>query len=117
MRSDRNSQILSDVRAALLEIQQSPKHAPVITVDSIKRIDKGALRAFVSVTINQKLTIHSCRVIHQDEQSPWVSVPQREVPDPDGGRSKYFPIIEIHDKNLKQAIERAVLDEYRKAAQ
>ena len=69
----------------------------VVTVDSIKKVDKGSLRAFATVTIAGKLTINSIRIIQQAEQSAWVSLPQNEVKAADGGRSKYFPIVEVHD--------------------
>ena len=110
---DRNPQTISDIRAAVANVQ-SAKPASIV-VDSLKRIDgKGALRAFASITINGKVTIHSCRIIHEDGKSPWVSLPQSEVKARDGGKSRWYPLIEIHDDGLKKAIEVAVLAEYPK---
>jgi DNA-binding cell septation regulator SpoVG len=97
------------------EFQARLKLSPAVIVDSIKRIDgTGALKGFATVTIAGKLTIHSCRIIHAPGQSAWVSLPQTEVKAADGGKSKFYPIVEIHDENLKRAIETAVLAEFRK---
>ena len=85
---------------------------PTVTVDSIKPVNKGSLRAFATVTIAGKLTINSIRIIQQADQSAWVSLPQNEVKSADGGRSKYFPIVEVHDDGLKKQIINAVLAEY-----
>ena len=53
-----------------------------ITVENIRRLDvSGNLKAFVSVNIGDKLTIHSCRIIQQLNQKPWFCLPQREWTD------------------------------------
>lgn len=81
----------------------------VISVDEIKSIQKGSLRAFAIITIAGKLTIHGIRVIQQEGQTAWVSMPQTEVKSTTGGKSKYFPIVEVSDEKLKQQISDAVL--------
>ena len=83
-----------------------------VMVDEIKRIDKGSLRAFATVTVGGRLTIHSIRVI-QEGQVAWVSMPQNEVKSQVGGKSKWFPIVEIHEQTLKQQISEAVLAAWR----
>ncbi len=83
-----------------------------VRVDQIKPINKGSLRAFATVTIAGKLTIHSIRIVQQAEQAAWVSLPQNEVKAADGGKSKYFPIVEVHDDGLKKQIINAVLAEF-----
>jgi len=83
-----------------------------VRVDSIKRLDKGSLKAFASVTIANKLTIHSIRIVQQAGQAAWVSLPQNEVKAQDGGKSKYFPIVEIADDHVKQQVIDAVLAAY-----
>jgi len=85
---------------------------PKIDVQTIKTINKGSLRAFASVTIADKLTIHSIRIVQQDGQAAWVSLPQSEVKAADGGKSKYFPIVEISDETLRNQIINAVLAAY-----
>jgi DNA-binding cell septation regulator SpoVG len=84
----------------------------IVKVDSIKRIDRGSLRAFATVTIADKLTIHSIRIVQQAGQAAWVSLPQSEVKAADGGKSKFFPIVEISDAALKDQVINAVLAEY-----
>ena len=79
-----------------------------ITVENIKKLNgTGNLKAFVTVSINNKLTIHSCRVVQQPGQSAWVSLPQREWVD--GAGIKHFaPLIEILPE-VKIAIQEEVL--------
>jgi DNA-binding cell septation regulator SpoVG len=84
----------------------------VVRVDSVRRVDKGSLRAFATVTIAGKLTIHSIRIVQQAGQAAWVSLPQSEVKAADGGKSKYFPIVEIGDAALKDQVINAVLAAY-----
>lgn len=84
-----------------------------ITVLNIKEMDgQGSLKAFVSVTINHKLTIHSCRIVQQPGQKAWFSLPQREWTD-STGQKRYSPLIEIPEK-VKTAIREAVLDHWKK---
>ena len=79
-----------------------------ITVENLRKLDgSGNLKAFVSVNIGGKLTIHSCRIIQQPNQQPWVSLPQREWTDKDGNKH-FAPLIEVSDK-VKNAIQEAVL--------
>ena len=73
----------------------------------------GALRAFVSVSLDGKITIHDNRVIMQEGKTPWVSPPQREV-ERDGVK-KYYPVVEIQDRALKAAIDEKILDAWRRA--
>ena len=82
-----------------------------ITVN-IKRLNgTGNLRAFVSVTINDKLTIHSCRIIQQPGQAAWVSLPQREWSTPQGEK-RFAPLIELPER-VKNAIQETVLNIWR----
>ena len=83
-----------------------------VEVLEIKRLScTGNLKGFVSVKIGG-LTIHSIRVIQQDGQQPWVSLPQQEYQGKDG-KKKYAPIIELPD-HVKKAISEAVLAEWRR---
>jgi len=85
--------------------------ASFIVVDTIKTIDKGNLKAFVTVTINKKVRISGLRIVQQPGQTAWVSMPQSEVKS-DNGKPKYYPIVEILDPTLKQQIQDAVLERW-----
>jgi len=86
----------------------------MIKVDSIKPINgAGSLRAFATVTINDKLKISDVRIIQQSDQDLWVSMPTREYKNKDGQR-KWAAIVEVIDQLLKKQIEAAVLEEYEK---
>lgn len=79
-----------------------------ITVENIIKLKGGGnLRAFASVTIEDKLTIHSCRIVQQPSQKVWGSLPQREWTGKDGNKH-YAPLIELPDK-VKRTIEEAIL--------
>ena len=80
-----------------------------IIVESIRELtDSGNLKAFVTVSIKDKLKIYGCRIIQQPGQIPWVSLPQNEWIDPQGNK-KYFPVIELSEK-VKNAISEAILE-------
>jgi DNA-binding cell septation regulator SpoVG len=71
---------------------------------------KGNLKAFASVQIAGKMTIHSCRIVQQAGQVPWVSLPQESYTDKEG-KTKYSPIVEIPEE-WKPDIQAAVLGAY-----
>jgi len=86
----------------------------MIKVDSIKPINgAGNLRAFATVTINDKVKISDVRIVQQPNQAAWVSMPTREYKNKDGQR-KWSNIVEILDEQLKKQIEAAVLAEFEK---
>jgi DNA-binding cell septation regulator SpoVG len=104
---------IDDVRDALRDVVSQPKSAASIVVDEIKIINKGSLKAFAKVTIGGgKITIHSIRIIQQDGQEAWIAFPQNELPACDGGKPKYFPVVEVHDRDLRTRISDAVLTAY-----
>jgi DNA-binding cell septation regulator SpoVG len=72
---------------------------------------KGNLKAFVSVEIAKKFKIHSCRVVQQPGQAPWVSTPQESYTAKDGS-TKYKPLVELAD-DIKADVSAAVLNAYR----
>ena len=58
-----------------------------IEVENIHKLDgAGNLKAFASVNIGGKLTIHSLRIVQQPGQKAWVALPQREWRDGAGNR-------------------------------
>ena len=71
---------------------------------------KGNLKAFASVQIAGKMTIHSCRIVQQGNQSPWVSLPQESYTDKEG-KTKYSPVVEVPE-DWKPDIQAAVLSAY-----
>ena len=80
-----------------------------ITVEAIRKLDgSGNLKAFASVNIGGKITIHSCRIIQQPGQKAWVALPQREWTTQQGEK-RFAPLIELPDK-VKTAIQEAVLN-------
>ena len=58
-----------------------------------------------------EVTLRGFRVIHKDQQNPWVAFPQESYMK--GGEKKYVPIIEA-SRRFKNLIERKVLDAYGK---
>ena len=78
-----------------------------VEVVEIKRLaDTGNLKGFVSVKIGS-LTIHGLRIVQQQGQTAWVSLPQSEYSGKDG-KKKYASIVEVPDA-VKVAIQTAVL--------
>ena len=89
------------------------KPAPLVTVENIKLINKGSLRAFCTVVIGT-LKIHSCRVLQENDKAAWVSLPQQEWTDREG-KKRYSPIVEVPD-HIKTVIQDAVLREWKAKA-
>jgi DNA-binding cell septation regulator SpoVG len=86
----------------------------MVTVESIKAISNaGNLRAFANINIgDNKIRIADVRVIQQDGQRPWVSMPSRAY-ERDGQR-KWAPIVELVDESLKKEVSDVVLAEFEK---
>ena len=97
--------------------QQPDKPAPVPSVRLVELHPvggQGSLRAFAAVTLSGRLTIRDCRVIQQEGQAPWVSMPTKSWVDQKDGRTKYRPLIDLPHE-WQKAIEAAVVaawDEY-----
>ena len=66
----------------------------------------GNLLAFATVEVGP-WTVRGCRVIKQPGQRPYVALPQEKSPD-----GRYFPVLQTKDRDLKNAIQAAVLREW-----
>jgi DNA-binding cell septation regulator SpoVG len=85
----------------------------MITVERIKLMSTGNLRAFVSIKISNgasSITIHDCRIVQQPGQAAWVALPQREYTDRDGAK-KWTALVWIEGP-LKDQIDAAVIPHY-----
>ena len=63
----------------------------------------GNLRALADICIGP-LVIHSCRVIQQPGQRPWVAMPQTQAAD-----GRWYPVIRTDDDTLRAAVRDRVL--------
>ena len=89
---------------------QPAKPAPPPRVDVIELHPlnaQGSLRAFVAVTLSGRLTIRDLRLIEQEGQRPWCSMPTKDWTDPQGKR-RYRTLIDLPDAWM-QAVQSAVL--------
>ena len=86
---------------------QPSKPAPSIQVEDVRLVDKGSLKAFVSIVIGNGFKIHGLRVIEQPGKKAWVSLPQTETTAPDGTK-KYWPVVEVPDR-VKRVVDDVVL--------
>jgi DNA-binding cell septation regulator SpoVG len=78
-----------------------------IEVTKITRLPSGgSLKAFVSILLDTVIAINDFKIVHQSGKTPWLAMPSREVEYQ--GVKKYYPTIEIRDKELKSQIEQAV---------
>jgi len=81
-----------------------------VQVVRIRRVEKGSLKAFATVMID-RITIRGFRIVQQEWQRAWVSVPQVEYMK--DGEKKYAPIVILPDA-LKREVDQAVLEAWRK---
>src|SRR5207249_6748482 len=73
------------------------------TVESIKPISNGGnLKASAILNIAGKLRINDIRIIKQENQKPWISMPSRAY-ELNGAR-RWAQIIEILDYGLKNKL-------------
>jgi DNA-binding cell septation regulator SpoVG len=80
-----------------------------ITVGKIRIIEKGNLKAFVSIVIDGVMTIHDCRVVQQVGQKAWVSMPQKEYQQ--NGERKYAAVVEVERNSpTLRRIEQVILE-------
>ncbi len=108
--SNRNA--IETMREVLRGVLRDARQGPSITVEKIRRVAKGNLKAFASVDMGGKFRIHSIRIVKQPGQAAWVYLPQSEWTDREG-KTRYSPIIELPN-NVKEAISEVVLEEWSK---
>jgi len=90
------------------------EHTKIHIMKITPMIGKGNLKAFVDIVINDTISIYGCRVIQQEGQRPWVSMPQVEYQK--NGHKKYFAVVKILDEKLKEDINDAILTAYKDGA-
>lgn len=82
-----------------------------ITVLQVRRMEMGNLRALIDVRVGP-FTIKGVRVVQQDGQAAWVTLPQQQ--DKNGN---WWPIIKCDDKELENSIKDLSLDAWKKETQ
>lgn len=83
-----------------------------ITIDKIRILDKGNLKALVSIMIDNVLTIHGWRVVQQPGQVAWVSAPQKEYQL--NGVRKFAPVVEVERNSpTLRRIEQVILSAWK----
>ena len=82
-----------------------------LSIMEIKRVANGGnLKAFVSLKFNDQITIHGFRIVQQDGQQPWLSVPQQEYTDKNGNK-RYRQTV-ILEPGLRALVSELVLSEW-----
>jgi DNA-binding cell septation regulator SpoVG len=83
-----------------------------ITVETIRPSNRsGSLQAFVNIVVNG-IKISDARIV-DGAKGLFVAMPQRSWQNGQG-ETKYSNIVEIVDKDLAEAIQRQVIDAWRK---
>jgi hypothetical protein len=81
---------------------------PPIRATSLKRIDKGAVKATVDIEIRYwRLAFWGCLWFEKDGRE-WTSLPQRERTDKSGNR-KFTPLVEFLDRETAGKFQGAAL--------
>ena len=74
---------------------------------NFKPLEAGNLKAFCSVDIGGKITIHGCRVVQQPGQLAWASLPQNAWTDSEGKR-RFYPVLEMPE-HVRHGVMKAIL--------
>ena len=72
-----------------------------------REVNNGNLKATCSISIDNKIKLHQCRVIQQPNQLAWPSLPQASWTDPEG-RIRYFPLVEL-PKSVEHEVKKCIL--------
>jgi DNA-binding cell septation regulator SpoVG len=92
----------------------TPSKVPKLEILELQPLqDAGALRAFFSVRIAGKITVHKMRLVQQDGQAAWISGPQ-EVWTDEGGKRRYATLLELSERDWRDALTEAVVESLRK---
>jgi DNA-binding cell septation regulator SpoVG len=86
-----------------------------ITIFNLRAVNKGALKATVSVRLGSGLTIHDCKIIQQDG-TLIAALPQRSERQK-GGEVVYHDLVEFSDPKIWSAIAPQLVACYRAATE
>ena len=77
-----------------------------VEISNFKTIGRGSLKAFFDLKLVQtSMVFHDCALFEKDGRR-WVNLPQKIVEQ--GGAKKYFPVVEITDKALRERFQKSV---------
>src|SRR5215831_2398639 len=77
-----------------------------IRVEEIRKLERGSLRGFATVSVGG-IRISHIKIVHQEGKEPFIAMPQRSYQTNNGERI-YSNIVDLPDE-LKRDIEKAVL--------
>jgi DNA-binding cell septation regulator SpoVG len=84
-----------------------------IELQELKLLDNaGSLRALACVKIDD-IEIHQFRVVQQDGQDAWVSVPQASWIDSETGEKRYKNLVEM-PSDLHYKVKKEIMNAYQK---
>lgn len=88
---------------------KKPKIPKIEILELAPLQDAGALRALFTARFSGKITIKKMRLVQQDGQAAWISGPQ-EVWTDTGGKRRYTTIVELGEREWRDALTEAVLE-------
>jgi DNA-binding cell septation regulator SpoVG len=86
-----------------------------MTIFNLRVVNKGALKATVSIRLGNGLTIHDCKIIQQDGALS-ASLPQRSERQK-GGEVVYYDLVEFADSETWLAIAPQLVAYYQAASE
>ena len=86
-----------------------------ITVFNLRAVNRGALKATMSIRLASGLTIHDCKIIQQDE-GLHAALPQRSERQK-GGEVVYHDLVEFADVETWSAIAPQLVAYYQAASE
>ena len=86
-----------------------------LTIFNLRVVNKGALKATVSIRLASGLTIHDCKIIQQDGTLS-AALPQRSERQK-GGEMVYHDLVEFADPETWPAIVPQLVDYYHTASE
>ena len=78
-------------------------------IENMRKVDFGTIKAFFTVDL-EKLKIHGCKLIQQNGQAMWCSMPDEKYQK--GDKTAYKKIVEVSDIALAGKITSAAVEAY-----
>ena len=80
-----------------------------VEISKYHPINKGFLIGSFTVTLEDLgVTIHDCKLFSKDGKD-WVNLPQKEVPQKDGEKPKYYNIVSFSNPDIEKRAKEAMI--------
>lgn len=81
-----------------------------VSVNNLRRIGKGNIKAFVDILLPEGISILDCRIVQQPGQTAWLAMPQTSWAG-DDGKTRQKALVKLPPE-LQQVVQEAALEAF-----